>query len=216
MLSLFFQGCLIGFSIAMPVGPIGMLCIQHALLRGVLYGVIAGLGAALADTIYGAMAGFGITVFSNFVTTYQFWFQLGGCVFLWILGCNIFFSKPETDVKEAIPHSLWRVFFMTFALTLANPMTIVCFAGVYAGLGICTTDFSFIPALILTLGVLVGSSAWWLLLSCGVSVLGKKLAGTGASPWLNRISGGVILAFAVIASLSVLREVITFAELVKD
>lgn len=211
--SLFFKGWLIGFSIAMPVGPIGVLCIQHALLRGMLYGLVAGLGAALADAIYGAMAGFGVTVFSNFLTTYQFWFQLGGAIFLWYLGSSIFFSKPEPEKKDAIPLSLWRVFLTTFALTLTNPMTIVCFAGVYAGLGICTAEFSFVPAVVLTLGVLVGSSAWWLLLSCGVSYLGRWTSSTAPTHWLNRISGGIILAFAAIASLAVLQQALSLSEI---
>lgn len=192
----------------MPVGPIGVLCIQHALLRGMLYGLVAGLGAALADAIYGAMAGFGVTVFSSFLTTYQFWFQLGGAIFLWYLGWNIFVSKPETTSEKALPLSLRRVFLTTFALTLTNPMTIVCFAGVYAGLGICNNEFTVIPALILTLGVLIGSAAWWLLLSCGVSFFGRGMA---PSSWLNRISGGVILAFAAIATLALVQQVIYFA-----
>lgn len=214
LFTLFLKGWLIGFSIAMPVGPIGMLCIQHALLRGMLYGAVAGLGAALADTIYGALAGFGITVFSSFFNTYLFWFQLGGAIFLWFLGCSIFFAKPEEQGQDAIPKSLVRVFLTTFALTLTNPMTIVCFAGVYAGLGICTTDFSFLPAVVLTLGVLVGSAAWWLLLSFGVSFLGKRL-GSSPTPLLNRISGGVILIFAALASLSVLQEVLIFAKVLE-
>lgn len=211
MLGLFLKGLLIGFSIAMPVGPIGVLCIQHALLRGVLYGLVAGFGAALADAIYGGVAGFGITVFSNFLSTYLFWFQLGGAIFLWYLGSNIFFSKTATEKKEAIPLSLKRVFLTTFALTLTNPMTIVCFAGVYTGLGLCTAEFSSLPALILTFGVLIGSSTWWLLLSCGVSFLGRWSSSQTPSLWLNRISGGVILAFAAIASLAIFQEMIDYS-----
>lgn len=206
--TIFLKGLLVGFSIAMPIGPIGMLCIQHALLRGMVYGVVAGLGAALADTIYGALAGFGVTIFSNFLTTYQFWFQLGGAIFLWYLGSTIFFAKPELG-NEGIPNSLIRVFLTTFALTLTNPMTMVCFAGVYAGLGICTTEFSLVPALILTLGVLIGSSTWWLMLSVGVSFWGRRVS-TGGFPWFNRISGGIILLFALIATFSVLQEVLWF------
>jgi threonine/homoserine/homoserine lactone efflux protein len=203
---IFFQGWLIGFSIAMPVGPIGMLCIQHALMRGMLYGLVAGLGAALADAIYGAIAGFGLSMVSDFIATYHMWFQLGGATFLWYLGSTIFFAKPPETTKEAVSVSLWRVFFTTFALTLTNPMTIICFAGIYTGLGVCSSEINILPAILLTLGVLLGSAVWWLLLSSGVAVFGKRLFGEQLLLWLNRISGGVILAFALITSCSILQQ----------
>lgn len=207
-MNLFFQGLLIGFSIAMPVGPIGMLCIQHALMRGMLYGLVAGLGAALADAIYGAIAGFGLVMVSNFISTHHFWFQLGGATFLWYLGSTIFFSKPPETTQDAVSISLMRVFLTTFALTLTNPMTIICFAGVYTGLGVCSDEVHLFPAAILTFGVLIGSAIWWLLLSTSVVVFGKRIFGERPSRWLNWISGGVILTFAFITTLSIIKQII--------
>lgn len=203
--SLFLKGWIVGFSIAMPVGPIGMLCIQHALIRGMLYGLVAGFGAALADGIYGAIAGFGVTMVSNFLTTYQLWLHLAGAAFLWYLGFTILFSQPCSNNIEATRLTLKRVFFTTFALTLTNPMTIICFAGAYAGLGVCPTEEGLLSALMLTMGVLVGSAAWWLLLCTGVSMLGKKMTAP-PTQWLNRISGGVLLTFALVASLTAIQQ----------
>ncbi len=55
------SGLIIGFSIAAPVGPIGVLCIRRTLARGCISGLVSGLGAATADAIYGCVAGFGLT-----------------------------------------------------------------------------------------------------------------------------------------------------------
>lgn len=206
--SLFFQGWIIGFSIAMPVGPIGMLCIQHSLMRGLLYGIVAGLGAALADAIYGAIAGFGLSLISDFITTYQIWFKIGGAAFLWYLGSDIFFSNPTETQQNPMKVSLKRVFLTTFALTLTNPMTILCFVGLYAGIGVCAEEINYLLAGILTSGVLIGSATWWLLLSSGVSIFGKKLYTENRSRWLNRISGSVILAFALLTTLSAIHHLI--------
>ena len=41
------KGFAIGFSIAAPVGPIGILCIRRSLADGMAKGFAAGLGAAL-------------------------------------------------------------------------------------------------------------------------------------------------------------------------
>lgn len=205
--SLFIKGWVIGFSIAMPVGPIGILCIQHSLIRGMLYGLIAGLGAALADTVYGAIAGLGISAISSLLVQNQFWIQLLGALFLWYLGFSIYRSKPPVNAKEAEKLGLWRVFLTTFALTLTNPMTMVCFAGIYAGFGICLPEEGLLSIALLAGGVLIGSAAWWLLLSCGVALIREKVS--LQTPWLNKISGGVILFFAAVASVTALQQLLS-------
>ena len=65
-MELLVRGLLIGFAIAAPVGPIGLLCIQRTLAYGRLTGLATGLGAASADAVYGMVAGFGLTAISGF------------------------------------------------------------------------------------------------------------------------------------------------------
>jgi len=62
----FLKGLIIGLSLAIPVGPIGLLCIRRTLARGRISGFFSGLGAATADGMYGAVAGFGLTFVSRF------------------------------------------------------------------------------------------------------------------------------------------------------
>lgn len=203
LFNLFIEGLIIGFSIAMPVGPIGILCIQHALLRGMIAGLIAGLGAAFADAIYGALAGFGVTMISQFLESNQYWFQVGGALFLLYLGAKIFTSVPsEESAQETNKLSYFRLFFGTFGLTLTNPLTILSFVGVYAALGVGEEEGLASP-LLLTGGVLLGSALWWVLLSVSVTLLGKKLH-FKPTQILNRISGFLILACGMLAGYSAL------------
>lgn len=193
MFELFLKGCLIGFSIAMPVGPIGLLCIRHSLISGAFAGVIVGLGAATADALYGAMAGFGFTAIAHFFATYSLPIQWVGAAFLCYLGIAIFFSK--TKEKFEVENTMgYRLYLTTLFLTLTNPMTILSFAAIYAGLGMGSVDGGLLPPLITTLGVFTGSVIWWLLLS-SVAALFNQRINQRAAIWLNRISGTAIFGF---------------------
>jgi len=65
----FLKGVVIGFSMAVPVGPIGILCIRRTLTGGRLSGFVSGLGVATADAVYGCIAGFGLTFISDFLVS---------------------------------------------------------------------------------------------------------------------------------------------------
>ena len=112
------KGLIIGFSIAAPVGPIGILCIQLTLARGRLSGFIAGIGAATADAVYGSIAGFGLTFISNFLLKQQFFLNMGGAIFLFYLGIKIFLKKPTECKVEIEADSYSKTYFSTFLFEL--------------------------------------------------------------------------------------------------
>jgi threonine/homoserine/homoserine lactone efflux protein len=207
---LFLKGSLIGFSIAMPVGPVCIVCIQHSLRRGLFGGLIAGLGAALADAFFGGMACYGVSLLSHVLTSYQVWFQMIGALILWYIGIKIFKSQPTQIKAPEMSFSWSRIFFGTFALTLTNPLTFLCFAAIYTSLGITPSNQEFLPAAILTVGVLLGAATWWLFLTFGITMIGKKYR-IKSSPLLNRISGGVLTGCGCLASLSALKQLILLA-----
>src|SRR5512139_1084229 len=92
--SLLLRGLLIGFSIAAPVGPIGVLCIRRTLAEGRTAGVLTGLGAATADALYGCIAAFGLTFISAFLVRQQDLLALVGGAFQCYLGVRTFLSRP--------------------------------------------------------------------------------------------------------------------------
>lgn len=203
--TLFLQGSLIGFSMAIPVGPVGMLCIQHSLRRGLAGGLVAGMGAALADAIYGGMAGLGVSLLAHVMTSYQIWLQMVGALILSIVGIKIFKSHPSEVQPPKTSFNRGRIFLSTFVLTLTNPITLLCFAAVYTSFGITLSDADLLPGLILALGVLIGAAAWWILLSVIVASIGKKYR-LASIPLFNRISGGILTGCGCLATLGVLRE----------
>lgn len=196
------RGLAIGFSIAAPVGPIGVLCIRRTLAEGRKSGLVSGLGAASADAIYGCIAGFGLTFISNFLVSQQVWLRLIGGVFLCYLGLkNLFLAKPAEKAASAGGNSFAGAYASTFFLTLTNPMTIISFAAIFAGLGLASTSGDYVSAGALVLGVFIGSALWWLILSSGVGVFRKKFNPHGLQ-WVNKISGAIITAFGLFALLS--------------
>ncbi|NJL58528.1 MAG: LysE family transporter [Desulfobacteraceae bacterium] len=197
------RGLAIGFSIAAPVGPIGVLCIRRTLAEGRLSGFVSGLGAATADAIYGCIAGFGLTFISNFLVSRQTWLRLVGGVFLCYLGIRTLLAKPAEQAASVKGDSFINAYVSTFFLTLTNPMTIISFAAIFAGLGLASTSGNYMSAGILVLGVFIGSALWWLILSGGVGIFREKFNLYGLH-WVNRISGAIITGFGLFALLSAL------------
>ena len=199
---LLLRGLAIGFSIAAPVGPICVLCIRRTLERGWRSGLLTGLGAASADALYGAVAGFGLTAVSNALVDQRTWLGLLGGVFLCYLGTRTLLARPQVGEpeKRAILAGDWA---STFALTLTNPMTILSFAGIYAGLGVGTAGGDYADAGLVVLGVFLGSLLWWVILSTAVARLRGHI-GERARLWVNRASGAIILCFGVTALVAAL------------
>ncbi len=197
-MDLLLQGMIVGFAIAAPVGPINLLCLRRSLSDGRRVGFVSGLGAAAADTTYGTIAAVGLTAITNFFLEYSLWLQGLGGLFLVVLGiCTL--RAPAPRRAAAAPVHVGRLrdaFVSTYALTLANPMTIIAFTGVFAGLGLGWQSGRLIDALALIGGVFTGSSCWWLVLALLAGTFGHHLD-DGLLRWINRIAGGIIGAIGV-------------------
>ena len=190
------KGAGIGFAVAAPVGPIGMLCIRTTLERGRVAGFAAGLGAAVADAIYGMIGVLGVTAISGVIEAQRFWLELGGGVFVIAFGIHLGLTKPNVqNGTDEIPVSLWADFVKTLVLTLANPSTILTFMAIFAGVpGAAASELAAVPVIVL--GVLLGSAAWWLFLSQGVGVIRHKIS-EQALTWMNWAAGALLVAFGV-------------------
>lgn len=195
---LFYRGILLGFSIAAPVGPIGILCIRRTLTEGSICGFISGLGAATADGFYGCIAGFGLTLIANFLVDQKTLLGLIGGLFLCYLGIKTFTEKPAEQKTFKPEVNLINAYISTFLLTLTNPITILSFTAMFAGLGLTQTGGNYLTAALLVLGVFIGSMLWWGLLVSGMRLLGDHFKGDQFQ-WINRISGTLIIALGIVA-----------------
>jgi len=202
--AVFLRGLAIGFGIAAPVGPIGILCIRRTLADGRAIGFAAGLGAATADALYGAVAAFGLTLVSTALVGQRVWLQAIGGLFLCYLGIRTWMAAPATAAAATRRGpGLVTAWATTFALTVTNPTTILSFAAIFAGLGLGSGAGGYGSASVMVLGVFLGSAFWWLLLSTGVGLLRSSISPTHLR-WVNRVAAAIIAAFGVGALVSLL------------
>jgi threonine/homoserine/homoserine lactone efflux protein len=184
------KGIAVGIVIALPVGPVGVLCVRRTLFEGPSFGFISGLGAATADTVFGIVAGFGLTFVRDFMLRYQDWFGAAGGVFLLYVGLRALFQAANAEAEPVEGEALFGAYASTFALTITNPITILAFAGIFAKLGM-SEGSGYLDIGLLVAGVFIGSMMWWLGLSFGIAWL-RRITGTVRLVWLNRISGGIL------------------------
>jgi threonine/homoserine/homoserine lactone efflux protein len=199
---LFLKGLLIGLAIAAPVGPIGILCIQRSLHKGFRVGLMTGLGAAFADGAYGFVAAFGLTAISSLLIKYQLWIRLIGGLFLLYLGAKLFLTAPAHEKKTKEERSSLHALCTTFLLTLTNPATILSFIGIFAGLGIGTTNTNYAGSTLMVIGILSGSAVWWLFLSSMIAKILHHRLNSRALMLINRLSGLIMIGFGFFALLS--------------
>ena len=198
----FIKGIIIGFIIAAPVGPIGVLCARRTLMHGRRAGFFSGMGAATADAIYGFIAAFGLTFISDLLVEHRPLLRFIGGAILVYLGVRAFRAIPvrKTDLPRSARHYA-GMYSSTFFLTLTNPMTIFSFAAVFAGFGLAGAKGSAVSAGLLILGVFLGSALWWLFLVALFSIYRRRFE-THQLLWVNRISGAIITVSGLLALLS--------------
>lgn len=198
-MSLLVRGTILGFSIAAPVGPIGVLVIRESMAVGRRAGLLTGLGAATADGLYGLVGGLGLTAVSALLVSHASALLIVGGLFMLWLGARTFLSRPADASAAAVPRSGGRIYLTGLLLTVTNPMTIFSFAAMFAGMGVASgMDGSWSGVVTLVGGVLAGSTLWWLMLSGAASLAGRWLTPSRLR-WVNRGSGIVIAAFGTLA-----------------
>ena len=198
----FLKGLIIGFGMAVPIGPVGILCIRKTLVGGHLRGLIIGLGAATADSLFGSIAAFGLTFVSDVIASQHFWLRLVGGGILLFLGIRTFRAKRKDPVVPYENKGMLGSYLSAFLLVLTNPVTIFAFIAVFAAFGLGHKLF-IVSACILVLGVFTGSGLWFLILSYVATTFRKKLDSEGLR-WVNRIAGVLIILSGTAALVSLI------------
>jgi threonine/homoserine/homoserine lactone efflux protein len=197
------RGLLIGFTIAAAVGPITLLVIRRTIAHGGRYGFASGLGVAAADATYAGVAAFGLTAITSVLVSGHALLAVVGGAIIAIVGVRTMRSRPTGPAVDAERPGLAGAFLSIYALTMTNPLTIVLYAGVFAGIGLVAGS-SFIDAAVVTLAAWLGSTAWWVVL-CSIVGWARRRVSTTALVWVNRTSGAALVVFGVVAIVSVIR-----------
>jgi threonine/homoserine/homoserine lactone efflux protein len=202
-------GIIIGVMIAVPVGPLGLLCINRALMLGPATGLFSGLGVATADALAAGTAALGISFVSDFLSDHQIILRLLGGVFLVYLGMRIYSSRPRPEIPPSSVNGLVAAYATTFFITLSNPVTFLQFIAIYAGWHIESMSGRYVAAAVLALGVFIGSALWWVALFVGLTTFRERF-NFRILACLHRVSGILIAGsgVGVLLSLSPLRSVL--------
>jgi threonine/homoserine/homoserine lactone efflux protein len=199
--TLFAQGMLVGITLAAPVGPIALVCIQRALTVGRWHGIASGLGVATADAFYAAITVFWITLLSGFLLEWQWIFRVAGGIVLLGVGFWIFRTVPPEVPGSADSNTYTKDFAATLVLTLANLLTIVFFVALLPGFGVVFSGGSFVPAAVFVLGLFAGEAVWWVAISWLLGSLHTTLTRARLT-LINRFAGLLIIAFGIALILS--------------
>jgi threonine/homoserine/homoserine lactone efflux protein len=198
LISFLLKGLLVGIVIAVPVGPVGVLCIRRTILDGRLAGLFSGLGAATADSVFGIIAGYGLTVISDSLFYYQDFLRIGGAAFLLYVGITSLVSDPMARRRsDADPEGLLGDFVSTFVLTITNPVTILSFIAIFGAIGFTGEEATLVHATILVAGVWCGSFFWWISLISATGLL-RLTFKRQHLVWISRGSGGILVFAGVL------------------
>ncbi|MCT4614796.1 MAG: LysE family transporter [Marinifilaceae bacterium] len=197
------KGIIVGLTVSIPLGPIGVIIIQKTIQKGRMAGFLAGMGAAVADLFYASVAAFGLGVVMNFIKEQEFYLQLVGSLILAIVGMKIFYTNPVKQLRshKSSKKGFLEDFLSIFLLTITNPIAVFVFVAIFAGASFINTDSGITNELFLIIGVFLGGALWWYTLSTVINIFRKKFR-LKQLFWINRISGIIIAILGVLAFLA--------------
>lgn len=199
MIGLFVKGIVIGLAATIPLGPIGVICIQRSINKGRTSGFVSGLGAATSDTIFATIAGFSLAFIINFIDKHRLAIEFIGGIIVVVLGIKTFYNNPVSQLRrhKKKKNKLFEDYISTFLLTATNPLIIFYFLALFAAGNIVDSN-NMGQALITVAGVFVGGVLWWYVLTTLISSFRQKFR-LKHLWWINKIAGGLIIVLGVVA-----------------
>ena len=205
MLIGFIKAIIIGLMVTIPLGPVGVMCIQKTISKGRWAGFSFGLGSSLTDFFYSIVALFSLSFVSEFLDRNRLWVIFIGGVIITFFGIHLGLSNPVKQFRQQrkkktiqIPtRERFKDGLQGFAMTISNPGALVMILGAFAFAGISPeTVRNPLAMILMVLGVALGSALWWFGLSSTVSILRKHFTLRGLLI-LNRISGIIIFLLGI-------------------
>lgn len=197
-LMLLIKGIIVGLLASIPLGPIGVLCVQRTINKGRISGFFSGMGAAVADTVFAMVAGFSLTFIMDFVDEWKLEFQIGGGILIFLLGLKIFATNPISQMRKNRRQKsrLFEDFFSVFLLTVSNPLAIFFFVALFTFVNVVTEGENYFHAGAILGGVLFGASLWWFTLTSFVNRFRKRFR-IKQLWWINKIAGALVMMIGV-------------------
>jgi threonine/homoserine/homoserine lactone efflux protein len=189
-------GILTGFAVAAPVGPVGLLCLRRSITDGRLVGFITGLGAAVADALMALVVVLGVSTITSFIATHAMLFRCVSSLLLLGMGIGAILIQPKERSTKGALHApnLHMAFYSAIALTIANPVTIGSLLVIFTAFGVMVHVNGWMAPSWLVIGVFIGSTTWWAILSTCAEWFGRKL-NTHLLRTINIATGIILIVF---------------------
>ncbi|MBO4571499.1 MAG: LysE family transporter [Bacteroidales bacterium] len=210
MLINFIKALIVGVAVSIPLGPVGVLCIQKTISKSQLNGFSLGMGAALADLIFAGISLFSLAIVSEFLAANRAWVLLVGGVVIIIVGLSLLLKNPLKLLREKKVKQTGKLTdgVQGFVITFTNPGALVLMLSAFAFAGIKPESFDVpLSMFILLSGVFLGEALWWFSLSALVNIFRSKFSLRGLLV-LNRITGAIIAACGFVSLFEGLYELI--------
>lgn len=209
LLTLLIKGIIIGLAASIPLGPIGVICVQRTINKGKISGFLSGLGAATADTIFAAIAGFSLSFIISFLEERQTIIEIIGGIVVVFLGLRIFQTNPISQLKrhKRQKNNLLEDFMSVLLLTGTNPLAVFFFIALFATAGVISHEQSIWVNLIALVGVFLGAALWWYVLTTTVNYFRRHFR-LKQLWWINKISGAIIFILGVLAIVNVVQRLL--------
>lgn len=209
MITALVKGFIVGLGASIPLGPLGVLCVQKTLGSGRNSGFITGLGASVSDTFYAAISLMGLAFIQNLIDENIDWVMLFGGLVIMYIGVKIYLTNPIKQIRQKNKNKRHvEDFFEALFMTVTNPGAIFLILGLFAAVGINVGEGVSKGDLITTLwGVFAGSAAWWFTLSTTINVFRKRFR-IKQLMMINRVSGIVIFVLGLISMFNGVFELI--------
>jgi putative LysE/RhtB family amino acid efflux pump len=171
----------LGFIVALQLGPMSLLLIRSTLRAGWMVGVAVGLGIAAIDGLYAAVGAAGAAPLLQ-VEPARLALGILGAGVLLTLGLRTLRSAlrvrvgGEADAEVATPG---RAFRTSLVGTASNPATIASWGAIFAAASAAGAARGSAGAVVLVLGVAVGSFAWVSALATCVAIARRALGERG-------------------------------------
>ena len=195
------KGFVVGICASVPLGPIGVLCIQRTLSKGRNSGFITGLGAAVSDTVFAAVSLLSISYVQKLLSDYRYLVMIAGGIIVGIFGVRLFMTNPVKQIRRVKSGNrhYWQGFFSTVLMTITNPGAFFLMLGLFAFIGISRVEAEPLERIAVTLaGVFAGAALWWHILSTCINQFRNKLR-LRQLIMINRVAGVVIMVLGLIS-----------------
>ncbi|MDO9680191.1 MAG: LysE family transporter [Bacteroidales bacterium] len=202
MVESFIKGFIVGMGASIPLGPLGVMCVQKTLSKGRMSGFVTGLGASLADTLFASFAILSLALIQEFVNNHEASVLFFGGLAVVIIGLKIFLTNPVKQIRNTKGGKrLFEDFLSSVIMTITNPGAVFLILGLFAFVGLNVDGSSAKMVITAALGgVFAGALAWWIILSTSINIFRNKFR-LRQLLTINRVAGVVIMVLGLISFL---------------